>query len=96
MERAMLMKLGMWVEIDEWCTTVNVFPIVMVEVKVTGTEIRQIWSHARSIGSDKVNGGFHIMSSWEPLQGVMEPAFLISFQGLGHGRPNLGHLAKSS
>ena len=36
------------------------------------------------------------MSIWDPPQGVTEPEFLISSQGLGHVTPNLGYLTKLS
>ena len=43
--------------------------------------------HASRIGSDRVNGieqWFHIMSIWDPHQGVTEPVFSILSQGVGH------------
>ena len=52
-----------------------------------GSENCQIWLHARSIDSDRVNEnewGFHVMSLRDPLQVVSETGFSISFQGLGH------------
>ena len=65
-----------------------IFPTVKVEINVTGSESCQLWPHARSIGSDReANGGFHIITR-DPLQGITEPEFLISSQGLGHVTPN--------
>ena len=36
------------------------------------------------------------MRPWDLLEGVTEPEFSISSQGLGHATPNMGYLAKSA
>ena len=74
----------------------GIFPYSRSRSQVSGS--CQIWPHARSIGSDRVNG-----SEWKfPYRGCMGPcpvyngaAVLISSHGLGHVAPNLEYSTKS-
>ena len=52
--RLVSMKLGMWVEVDEWCTTL--FHCPQSRSRPKGFVNCQIWPHARLIGSERMNG----------------------------------------
>ena len=87
----MAMKL-MYVEVVRvaWCvrvalhTTQKFFPRFKVTVKVMRVQKLKIWLHARSIGSDTVNGSecrirYYVFT--EPSSGLDGGGFSISFKG---------------
>ena len=47
---------NLWVDVDEWYTTVKFFPQSVTMSRSRGSENCQIWSHVRSIGSGRVSG----------------------------------------
>ena len=98
MEWATLMKLGVWVEVEEWCTAVKFFSHSRGQGQGHGGPNFDKYDPylETPTGSTKANGGFHIISFWDALQGVTEPEFAFSSKGLGHVTPNLCYLARSA
>ena len=68
---------------------------IFLKVKVTGSYSCEIWLHAKSMGSDTVNGSewnFWYYEFTLPLQEVTEPESFISSQDQVTWEPNLDYL----